>query len=1720
KGVVHFRKKGKLAHRFVVPFEITERISPVAYRLRLPQELNGVHDTFHVSNLKKCLADLTLPIPLKEIQVDTKLNFVKEPVEILVREFKKLKQSRISIVKKSRMELYIENRENGRMILNSVQNGPLVWTTVVQEDGTTRTKKYEELSVAEKLQANCDLKATKIVLQGDDPIACLNKAMAFLIVVASSWFPSTNNQLRISSNLRNQATIQDDKEDRKGLLNVIIVKVKETWLDNALSLRGQGTLHGLRKRQYGQAAQTTILNIAAFQTEDLDAYDYDCADVSNAKAIQVAQKKVKKSFENADSSSRVELIASKIKYANKVVLNFRKEFSVFSSFKEKGNDRLRFEDPDHPDKVYKVVKALYGLHQAPRACMIFRYLKGKPHLGLWYPKDSPFDLCKKQTIVATSSIEAGYVAAASCCTQSWLVQKQTALGKDKSNPLMVDNLPKIVWYSTHYVSLMKSWLVQKQTNLGKEKSNPLTVDSLLKTIWSSIHHHLANEVLTIPGQTTTGKENSNPFMAGSLPKTIMTTFIHFWNTVAIKYVNDITRLQALVNRKKVVITEAAIREVLRLDDAEGGDCLSNEEIFAELAHMGYEKPSTKLTFYKAFFSSQWKFLIHTILQSLSAKRTSWNEFSSVMASAVICLSTGRKFNFSKYIFYSLVRNVDNTSKFYMYPRFIQLLIRNQIGDLSTYTTKYSSPALTQKVFANMRRVGKGFLGVETPLFEGMLVEQVVEEGGDDEEHVEVDIAAQGDDTTVQGDDAQEPSIPSPTPPTPPPQHPQDLPSTSQVQHTPPQSPQPQPQPQTQAPQQAADFPMSLLQEAIDACAALTRRVEHLELKRVGTSQRVDTSKDTVMDDTSNQWRKIDELDQDDAVALMDDNKEDKKEEEAKVVEDDQVQERQAESQAEIYKIDLDHASKVLSMQEDEPAEVQEVVDVVTTAKLITEVVTAASEIVTSASTIISAAEPQVTAATITAAPVRVVATSTRKRKGVVIRDPKEESTTSSVIPADTKSKDKGKWIMVEEPKPLKKKQQVEMDKEYARKLHAELNKDIDWDIAIDHGMSYDDINPIFEAKFNSNIKFLLKTKEQTEEEKSKALQSINETPAQKAAKRRKLNEEVEDLKRHLEIVPDEDDDVYTEATPLARKIPHKFQENTKFPLSGFGSYPRFTWVFFLATKDETPEILKNFIAGIENQMDHKVKTIRCDNKTEFKNRIMNEFCEMKGIRREFSVARTPWVLVIKPHNKTPYDLFLVRKSALSFMRPFRCPVTILNTLDHLGLKSSEDKVAGDARKKSTEVPRKENGVHDPAKEGDKNDQEKDLRNQKEALRKQFEQEYERLFGQREAANTNSTNKLNTVSSLVNVVSSSFTTVDPGRERAQRNEFKSKFGQDKDAHDNITYMMFTPISVVGSYYVNLGRLILVNAATLPNTDLSTDPLMPDLEDTADLQDTGIFSGAYDDKVEGDPFSAPQTRRMTKTSQEHDMVRIEAIRLFLAYALFMGFTMYQKDVKSAFLYGTIEEEVYVCQPAGFKAPHFHNKVYKVEKALYGLHQASRAYDIIFGSTKTSLCTEFEGLMHKKFQMSSIEELTFFLGLQVMQRDDGIFISQDKYVADILKKFDFSSVKTTSIPIKTNKALLKDEEAEDVDVHLYRSMIGSLMYLTATRPDIMFAVCAYARFQVTPKVSHLPVVKRIFRYLKGQPKLGLWYLRDSPFNLEAFLDSDYARSSLDMKSTIGGC
>ncbi|KAD4385770.1 hypothetical protein E3N88_25939 [Mikania micrantha] len=291
----------------------------------------------------------------------------------------------------------------------------------------------------------------------------------------------------------------------------------------------------------------------------------------------------------------------------------------------------------------------------------------------------------------------------------------------------------------------------------------------------------------------------------------------------------------------------------------------------------------------------------------------------------------------------------------------------------------------------------------------------------------------------------------------------------------------------------------------------------------------------------------------------------------------------------------------------------------------------------------------------------------------------------------------------------------------------------------------------------------------------------------------------------------------------------------------------------------------------------------------------------------------------------------------------------------------------------------------------------------------------------------------------------------------------------------------------------------------------------------------------------------------------VARLEAIRIFLAYVSFKKFKVYQMDVKSAFLHGVINETVYVSQSPGSEDPLHRDQVYKLDKALYGLHQVPRAWyetlsthflnngfrrgvidctlfirgkdgdlllvqvyvdDIIFDSTNDGTCKEFEKVMKEKFEMSSMGEMKFFLGLQVDQSEAGIFIHQTKYVGDILSRFSMSDAKPTGTPLAVNHGITPDEKGELIDATLYRGMIGSLMYLTASRPDIMFARCLCARYQSKPRVSHLIAVKRIMRYLKGTPDLGLWYPNDDNFELIAYSDSDYGGCKRDFKSTSAGC
>nr|GEW64184.1 retrovirus-related Pol polyprotein from transposon TNT 1-94 [Tanacetum cinerariifolium] len=290
----------------------------------------------------------------------------------------------------------------------------------------------------------------------------------------------------------------------------------------------------------------------------------------------------------------------------------------------------------------------------------------------------------------------------------------------------------------------------------------------------------------------------------------------------------------------------------------------------------------------------------------------------------------------------------------------------------------------------------------------------------------------------------------------------------------------------------------------------------------------------------------------------------------------------------------------------------------------------------------------------------------------------------------------------------------------------------------------------------------------------------------------------------------------------------------------------------------------------------------------------------------------------------------------------------------------------------------------------------------------------------------------------------------------------------------------------------------------------------------------------------------------------IARMEAIRIFLAYAAHKSFTVFQMDVKTAFLHGSLKEDVYVCQPEGFIDVDHPSHVYKLKKALYGLKQAPRVWynefstflvhnhffkgsndptlfirrfdkdilvvhvyvdDIIFGSTHPRYTQPFFDIMKSRFEMSMMGEMTVFLGLQVNQSSCGIFINQSNYVLEIFKKYEMESCNPVGTPMEIKDKLDLDQNGTPVDAMKYHSMIGALMYLTSSRPDIIHATCLCARYQAKPIEKHLKEVKRIFRYLWGTINTSLWYTKDFGFKLTGFSDADYAECKDTFKSTFGG-
>nr|GEU62942.1 hypothetical protein [Tanacetum cinerariifolium] len=633
----------------------------------------------------------------------------------------------------------------------------------------------------------------------------------------------------------------------------------------------------------------------------------------------------------------------------------------------------------------------------------------------------------------------------------------------------------------------------------------------------------------------------------------------------------------------------------------------------------------------------------------------------------------------------------------------------------------------------------------------------------------------------------------------------------------------------------------------------------------------------------------------------------------------------------------------------------------------------------------------------------------------------------------------------------------------------------------------------------------------------------------------------------------------------------------KYYLVIIDDFSRFTWVFFLATKDETSRILKSFIIEIENLVDKKVKLIRCDNGKELKNRVMNDFYEEKSIKMEYSVARTPSQNgVAERRNKTlietPYELFRGRTHALSFMRPVRCHVTILNTLDHLGkfdgksdegffvgystnskafrvyntrtrkveenlhIKFLENKplITGDGRKwlfdidtlielmnyvpsiagttsndfvgkgasfdagQSSMETRPSQGyilmplwndgsVFDSSSKAlDGDNQDNDVPNTKSEIDNQERPNVE-----------HSTKDINNVGPSINTASLSFNIASLTVNIVRLSD--DFFGADNDiknhsldnvigdiqsgvqtrrmivttneqgficaiyeekTHEDLHTCLFAcflsqeepkritnalkDLAWVEAMQEKLMQFILQKVWTLVDLPRGKRAIGTKWVFRKKKDEKGIV---IRNKAKLVAQGCTQEEGIDYDEVFTPMAIIKAIRLFLAYASFMGFLVYQMDVKSAFLYGRIKEEVYVCQPPGFEDPGYPDKVYKVEKALYGLHQAPRSW----------YETLAKYLLDNGFHRGKIDQTLFIKRqkediLLVQLHVDGIIFGSTK--KDLCTKFE-DDVKPPSTLMDKEKSLLKDSKGEDVDVHLYMSMIRSLMYLTSSKPHIMFDV-----------------------------------------------------------------
>nr|GEY30088.1 retrovirus-related Pol polyprotein from transposon TNT 1-94 [Tanacetum cinerariifolium] len=587
-------------------------------------------------------------------------------------------------------------------------------------------------------------------------------------------------------------------------------------------------------------------------------------------------------------------------------------------------------------------------------------------------------------------------------------------------------------------------------------------------------------------------------------------------------------------------------------------------------------------------------------------------------------------------------------------------------------------------------------------------------------------------------------------------------------------------------------------------------------------------------------------------------------------------------------------------------------------------------------------------------------------------------------------------------------------------------------------------------------------------------------------------------------------------------------------------YSRYTWVHFLRTKDEMPEVIKNFLKKIYVRLQAPIIIVYTDNGTEFKNQVLNEYFDSVGITHENSVAKTPQqngVVERKNHtlveaartmlifSHAPFFLWAeaVDTAALCYLKNDREDIGKLGAKGDIGffIRYSANFVAYRVYNRRTrKIMETMNVKFD---ELPQRPSERDL----DIL---FEPLHNEYLGGRPAKAPRAILAA-PMEQLLQALTASII-MEPKTVKEALTDPAWIKSMQEELHQFI-------------------RLDVWELVSLP------DGIKP-------LTLKWLFKNKHDEEY---TVIGNKTHPVVRGYRQEEgidfeesfapFVRMEAIRIFLAYAAHKRFTVYQMDVKTAFLHGSLKEDVYVCQPEGFIDVDYPSHVYKLKKALYGLKQAPRAWydelstfllqngfskgtidptlftkrfdddilvvqvyvdDIIFGSTDPRYATLFSDLMKCRIEMSMMGEMTFFHGLQVNQSPNGIFINQSKYVHKILKKYGLNTYDIVGTLIDIKDKLDLDQIGTPVDAMKYRSMISALMYLTSSRPNIVHDTCVCARYQAYPTEKHLKEVKRIFRYLRGTVNMSLWYTKDSGFELTGFSDADYARCKDTFKSTSG--